>query len=119
MMTRGGFFWCALAIVAAIVAFTIKYQVRELEEQLVATERAMDESREAIHVLKAEWSYLNRPERLAELAARYLDLQPMDPAQMTALADVPLRQEPVAEPGIDALDGGETGTLVTFKVEAQ
>ena len=113
MMTRTGFIWCVLAVVAAVAAFTVKYQVRDLESQLAALESRLADGREEIHVLKAEWSYLNRPERLADLAGRYLDLAPMAPAQMGALLDVPLRQAPA----IDTLDGEETGTLVTFKVE--
>lgn len=112
-MTRSGFIWCVLAVVAAVTAFTVKYEVRDLESRLAGIEGQVAESREEIHVLKAEWSYLNRPERLADLAARYLDLVPMAPAQMGALLDVPLRQEPA----IDPLDGEEPGTLVTFKVE--
>ena len=113
MMTRSGLIWCVLALGAAIAAFTVKYQVRDLEDQLAATQSAIADSREEIHVLKAEWSYLNRPERLADLADRYLELSPMAPAQMASLIDVPLREVPA----IDPLDGEETGTLVTFKVE--
>jgi len=113
MMTRSGLIWCVLALGAALAAFTVKYQVRDLEDALAATQNAIADSREEIHVLKAEWSYLNRPERLADLADRYLELSPMSPAQMAFLVDVPLREVPVLEP----LDGEETGTLVTFKVD--
>lgn len=113
MMTRSGLIWCVLALAAAVAAFTVKYQVRDLEDTLAATQSAIADSREEIHVLKAEWSYLNRPERLADLAGRYLELSPMAPAQMGMLIDVPLRELPLLDP----LDGEETGTLVTFKVD--
>jgi cell division protein FtsL len=113
MITRSGLIWCVLALGAAVAAFTVKYEVRDLEDELAATQSAIADGREEIHVLKAEWSYLNRPERLAELAGRYLDLSPMGPGQMASLVDVPLRDVPVVDP----LDGEETGTLVTFKVE--
>lgn len=113
MMTRSGIIWCVLALAAAVAAFTVKYQVRDLEDELAATQAAIADGREEIHVLKAEWSYLNRPERLAALADRYLELSPMGPAQMGSLIDVPLREVPA----IDTLDGEETGTLVTFKVD--
>lgn len=113
MMTRSGLIWCVLALAAAVAAFTVKYQVRDLEARLAATQNAIADGREEIHVLKAEWSYLNRPDRLAALAERHLELSPMGPTQMVSLIDVPLREIPV----FDTLDGGETGTLVTFKVE--
>ena len=44
---------------------------------------------DAIHVLGAEWSYLNRPDRLQVLAERYLDLTPIQPAQISTLQTLP------------------------------
>ena len=78
-------------------AFTVKYEVQDLEDQLVAINKQIGVHEEAIHVLSAEWSYLNRPERLAELAQRYLDLVPMNPKQMASLDDVPLRETPAGD----------------------
>ncbi len=92
-MRRGGLFWIAMAIAVAVVAFVIKYEVRGLEDQLTVLEDDLVQSQESIHVLKAEWSYLNRPERLTQLAKRYLDLEPMAPAQMGLVVDVPYRPD--------------------------
>lgn len=92
-MRRGGVFWVAMAVAAAVAAFVVKYEVRAQEELLASLESDLVQSQETIHVLKAEWSYLNRPERLTELAQRYLDLVPMGPAQMTTMIDVPYRPD--------------------------
>ena len=113
MISRGGMMWLALAVVAAVAAFTVKYEVRGLEERLAALEGEVASTREAIHVLRAEWSYLNSPERLADLARRHLDLVPMDAGQLGTLLDVPLKGAP--EPGLLLDDEGNL--LVTYKVE--
>jgi cell division protein FtsL len=113
MTARGGMIWMVLALVSAVAAFTLKYEVRDLETQLASLERQISDSRESAHVLRAEWSYLSRPERLAELAARYLDLAPMGTDQMGTLIDVPLRELPLEEDML--IDLGE-GTLVTYQV---
>jgi hypothetical protein len=51
-------------------------KVQRAEKELVRTQRALAHEKEAIRVLRAEWAYLNRPERLELLAAQYLDLVP-------------------------------------------
>ena len=50
-----------------------------------------DNAGEAIQLLEAEWTYLNRPDRLARLAKRYLPLKPPAPDAMRTMADVPGR----------------------------
>ncbi len=70
--------------------FQLKYAVQEREDQLASLNRELIASEEAVHVLNAEWSYLNRPDRIAKLAARHLDLAPMAPEQVGAAGMTPL-----------------------------
>ena len=60
----------------------------QVSDLVIATE-------EAVQVLHAEWSYLNRPERLAALAARHLDLAPMTPRQIGSLDMMPPAMTPL------------------------
>lgn len=113
MTARGGVIWMVLALISAVAAFTLKYEVRDLEEQLASLENQISESRETAHVLRAEWSYLSRPERLAELAERHLDLAPMDAGQMGLLIEVPLREMPLDE---GTLPDMVEGTLITYQM---
>ena len=113
MTARGGAIWMVLALISAVAAFTLKYEVRDLEEQLASLEHQVSESRETSHVLRAEWNYLSRPERLAELAERHLDLAPMGVDQMGQLIQVPLRELPLEDEILPDL--GE-GTLITYQV---
>ncbi len=66
---------CAL-ISSALYAYTIKYGTTLEAEQVQKIKAKTQREREAIAVLKAEWQFLNRPDRLQTLADRHLDLQP-------------------------------------------
>ncbi len=68
--------------------------------------------REALAVQKAEWAYLNRPDRLRELVALNFDallLLPMEPQQF-ASPDQVARPAPDAD-GIGAEEGAGIGRL--------
>jgi cell division protein FtsL len=67
----------------SIALFSVKYQVQELEDDLRSLNRSITMEWQSIHVLNAEWSHLNNPERLRKLARWHLGMQPIDPAQMT------------------------------------
>ena len=71
-----------LAGALSVALFSVKYQVQDLEEELVGLNRSITSEKKSIHVLKAEWSHLNDPERLAILAERHLGMKPVTPAQM-------------------------------------
>lgn len=73
----------------AFALFQLKYEVQTLDEQLSGIRRQIAVETDAIHVLGAEWSYLNRPDRLQALAERYLDLVPVQPAQISTLQTLP------------------------------
>jgi hypothetical protein len=88
--------WVGLAGAVGFGLFQLKHEVQELEDEMFRLNRAVIAEQQAIHVLKAEWSYINQPERLQALAARHLDLRPMKPEQFGELAELPVRgAEPV------------------------
>src|SRR3546814_13330027 len=62
----------------------LKQEVRVLEEQVADTRRTILEDQEAVHVLEAEWSYLNSPARIGALAERQLDLAPIPAERIIA-----------------------------------
>ncbi len=71
-----------LAVSLSLTLFTVKYQVQDMEDQLFGLNRSITDDRQAIHVLKAEWSYLNQPTRLKTLAGRYLGMTAIDSRQV-------------------------------------
>lgn len=91
MMRRAALIWLVLGGAAGFALFELKYEVQTLEDELAHLNRAIRSDQEEIHVLKAEWSYLNRTERLADLSRRHLDLQPITTTQMLTIEDLPMR----------------------------
>lgn len=120
MIQLGTVLWLTFAVTAGVGLFQVKYEVQALEEELTRLHRQILRDQEAIHVLHAEWSYLNEPRRLAELARRHLGMEPVSADRLSsfdALPD-PLPLPPVAPPrvapgpGVEHPDGrpvvGET-----------
>lgn len=107
MIRRSTLLTTLLAASTGLALFVVKYQVQDLEDTLTEINREIASNRQAIHVLKAEWSHLNEPNRLRFLAARHLDLGPLDNGQFTTPTDL-LEQLPkrpdVAEEDSDLFD---------------
>jgi hypothetical protein len=95
MIGRGTLVWLSLAIVAGVALFHVSYRVQSLEDELAQVNRDILRQRQTIHVLRAEWSYLNEPSRLAELTRRHLTLKPLSADQMMRIEDLPLRLPPL------------------------
>jgi cell division protein FtsL len=83
---------------SALYAYTIKYGTTLEAEQLQKIKSKAQREREAIAVLKAEWQFLTRPDRLQALADRHLDLQPFSVTQVVRASDIPNRG-----PKVDAI----------------
>jgi cell division protein FtsL len=78
-----------LGLVAlAYVIYQVKYQARGLDAEIASIGKKIDEERDAIAVLRAEWSLLNRPERIERLAKKYLKLAPAKPLQLVTVDTV-------------------------------
>lgn len=91
--------WLGLAAVAGAVLFETSYEVQEMEEQLASLNRQIVHEQEAIQVLRAEWSFLNDPTRLENLARAHTELRPAEARQFVSLDMVPFRPTPtVVEP---------------------
>jgi hypothetical protein len=92
MIGRSSIVWLALALVAGGVLFHTSYRVQSMSRDLRTVNRQIVEQREAIHVLRAEWAFLNEPSRLERLTQQHTDLKPMTPDQMNGTLDaIPAR----------------------------
>ncbi len=91
--------WTVILAFLGIGLFQVKYNVQSKERELRDVRRQIEANLTSIHVLEAEWSYLNDPLRLADLARRHTELLPTTPAQIGDIASLPPRpMETPAEP---------------------
>ena len=78
-----------VALVAlAYVIYEGKYEARALDEDISGLRKDIETEQDAVAVLRAEWSLLNRPERIERVAAKYLKLAPARPQQLVTLDTV-------------------------------
>ncbi len=91
-----------LASGAGAALFHVSYDVAELDDRLATLNRQIVADQETVHVLRAEWSFLNQPARLEELSGRYLDLRPLNGSQIADATALPVRLPVPNKDGDDA-----------------
>ncbi|TAN71305.1 MAG: energy transducer TonB, partial [Magnetospirillum sp.] len=87
-MTRGilgTILWSCLAACIGVGLFFVKHEVKDQERHLNALTAEIQRNQETIHILRAEWSYLNDPARLRALSEKHLGMHPVLPAQVATL----------------------------------
>lgn len=89
---------------SGLYLYQSKHRVQMLDRQIEATVRATQAARERTGVLRAEWTLLNDPERLAQLADRFLALKTVAPPQFTTMAELGNRLPAVKVPNPNATD---------------
>jgi hypothetical protein len=76
------FFSAVVLVILAFWAYRVNYETQQAEARVEDLRFQIARERENIAVLRAEWAYLNRPDRLRELAELYfpdLKLMPLNP----------------------------------------
>jgi hypothetical protein len=88
-----------LAAASGLYLYQVKQRTRMLDRAIAATVKETQAAGQRIGVLKAEWTLLNQPDRLSELAQRYLALKPVAPGQFVTAADLDQRLASLAPAG--------------------
>ena len=83
----------ALTSFVGVGMFVLKNQVQALEGELNRINTSIQEDVKSIHVLKAEWSHLNSPQRLRNLASKYLSPNPARAEQIINYSELPFDYE--------------------------
>jgi hypothetical protein len=95
MIRLASLFWLALVAATGFATFKVKYAVQDIEEELNRVRKQTVAEHQEIHLLRAEWTTLNQPERLADLNRRILSLTALAPKQLQrTIEDVALRSLP-------------------------
>jgi hypothetical protein len=107
-------------------AYKENYATQEALRRVEALQHDIGKSREELNVLRAEWAYLNRPERLRELSDLNYEALQLVPLSPESFGDV----DQVAYPKLDPADisdpvdtmaeiTGDAEALATSEGEAQ
>ena len=89
----------AALVLAAADVYKIKYESTLQAEKVSKLRADVRREQDAIANLRAEWSKLDRPDRLQALAQRHLTLKPVEARQFDALDRLPARPIDLVPPG--------------------
>ena len=81
--------WMACFAVGAFGLYMVKFSVQNLQRDVTVAEQKLAGEKESLHLLNAEWAYLNRPERLRALSERHLNLVPLDSRRIENVSLLP------------------------------
>ena len=76
------------------VLFALEQRVERLEQQHSYLQAEFATNANKLRTLKAEWSYLASPSRLAKLNEKHLGMLPIEPTQLMRLEQLAKRLEP-------------------------
>jgi hypothetical protein len=99
-----------LVVVFATWTYRVNYSTQEAANRLADLRSAIAREREAMSVLRAEWAFLNRPDRLSGLVSSRgadLGLVPIQPDQFGEVANVAFPPEPDGTDSILSVSSGE------------
>lgn len=80
-------FFVGIVAACATFLFSTSQSVQQAESRLEDLRAALAREKQSVRVLRAEWDYLNRPDRIEALAQRYLDLVPPAGEELIASID--------------------------------
>ncbi|WP_232816635.1 cell division protein FtsL [Paracoccus zhejiangensis] len=93
---------CVLAVMGlAFWAYRENYRTQAAIDEMRQVQREIGQMREDLGVLRAEWAYLNRPERLRDLVNLNFDrlrLVPIEAGQFVQLAQIDYPAPPPVPP---------------------
>ena len=70
-----------------ILIYDMKFETRRLEDRAAQIERAIEDEKDNIALMRAEWSHVSRPDKIETLARDVLKLEPAKAEQMISRAD--------------------------------
>ena len=88
----------AALVSAAAYVYKIKFESTREAERVARLRMEIRREQDAIASLRAEWSTLDSPARIQELAKRHLSLRPIEARQFNRLNNLPERPPDLVPP---------------------
>jgi hypothetical protein len=99
--------WVVVIALSAFGLYSVKFKVQTLRTQIAQVGQQLEVERESANVVAAEWTYLNRPDRLQKLAAVHLQTREVTVEQIAEIAAIPFPR--VVEASAPSPVGGGSG----------
>ena len=80
-----------ITLTASYGLYRVKYEATDYSRQVTGLRESIAVEHDLINVLKAEWNYLNEPQRIQRLADQYLDLKSLDAHQIVTFQELASR----------------------------
>ena len=88
LLPLGTLLFCAMSL------YVIKTDVDSRHDELVRLKQAVKSQQDEAAILRAEWGYLTRPERLLDLSQNLLSMSPIPKERIVSIDKIPLRRAP-------------------------
>ncbi|MEJ0097787.1 MAG: hypothetical protein WDM84_07510 [Bauldia sp.] len=95
------FLLLTVMVVGAGVVYDLKHKAELAADHNARLEADIARDRDAVALLRAEWSLLTQPSRLQTVIDKYADhfqLQPFSPTQIATIDEIPMRPAPGTAP---------------------
>jgi hypothetical protein len=106
-----------------ILIYDLKIETRRLEDRAARLERAIEEEKDNVALMHAEWSHVARPDHIEALARELLELGPAKPDQLIGQKDfmelLARRPVPAAADGAGWRPRDEIGALIRGEVTGE
>jgi hypothetical protein len=111
----------AALIGSALYAYRVKYDTIFFSEQVAKMKNRITREQDAINTLRAEWQFLNKPDRVQTLTESHTDLVPLAVQRIVRWQDVPARKDQGDAIGakIEALGSIGTTSAIVKKPDAK
>jgi hypothetical protein len=90
-----------------ILIYDMKFETRRLEARAQQLARAIEDEKDNVALMRAEWSHVARPERVEQLTREVLSLEPVKATQIVDQQDflAMLARRPMPAPTVGAENG--------------
>lgn len=103
-----------LFVAAAVHVYRIKFESTVQAERVAKLRTEIKRERDAVAALRSEWSKLDTPGRIEQLAQRHLALKPVDPQQFDTFDKLPERP-----PQIVPLDAADPIAVIIENIDGE
>jgi hypothetical protein len=108
----------AVMLVGAMITYDMKHKAEVAADRVARLQADIAKEKDAVSLLRAEWSVLTQPPRLESIVqnyAGYFQLVPFSPAQVGTIDDIPLRpvqaSDPIGQALAGSVDTTRTGSI--------